>query len=460
MIRAEQNLCQPSGDRLKADAGRPIQIHHIDRIRTEVRSMQTRLFPVVPGAMKDASAGAGAGVASAGRATPIGSERQSMLRALAAEVLGALGPTAASQRTRGHRDGHDAPGAVAEALRSALAQGGDPQRLLAKVQDGIESAGAALAGRGFDPAQVAAAASQFTARVTGLLDASAAQGSAAAGSQSLDVGVQIARKERGSLTLTTQDGDVLRIRFRSSERQQLELASRQTEGGQATRVDLQSRERSRTQVEVEGSLDAAELKAIEDFVGKVDALANEFFEGDLDAAFAAAAALDYDMSEIAGFSLKLGYSERVQARAVQTTTTAFPAQAPAPAPLPAPVPATAANGAAPDGAEAAPRTGTVTAPESTTPSRVAVEARSDGDDPLRAVQDFMRKALQAADAPVSVSGYRLAWSAKLQWVAEAVSAAAPPGGGKAGAAVLVDALDRVAGAAGADAPRVKLAEAA
>ena len=434
--------------------------------------MQTSPLSAIPSVTTAPIAGAASAISPAGSVGATygipGSARPAILRAIAGEVLGALGKDGGTQHAHGHHrhghvDGrdHGGAGAVARTLKAALAQGGDSQALLAKVQEGLAAAQTRLAERGFDPAQVAAAASQFTSQVANLLEGSGPSGDAPAvadTTSALSATVQIARKERGSLTLTTQDGDVLRIRFRNSERQSLELSSLESSSAQATSVSLSSRERSRTRVDVEGSLDAGELKAIQDFVGKVDTLANEFFDGDVEAAFAAAAELDFDVDEIAGFSLKLSLSERVQASAVQRTTTGSTAPAPPPQaqPQPAPVATEVPTPAAQDTVTEAP----VAAVPATPEKNAAVPAAQTTTDPLQSLQDFMRKAFQIADAPLSVSGYKLAWSAKLQLVAEAVSVAVPRGGAGSGASTLTQLLDRTASAAGAETPQQKLAEAA
>lgn len=415
--------------------------------------MYTSHIAALPGAWKRQVGGAESAASStavSGAGTAFGSVRQAILRVVAAEVLGALtqdtgglrGPRARDSAE--HRD-HASPGAVARALKSAATQGADPQALLAKVQAGIDNAQAALTERGFNPAQVAAAASQFTDRVASLMDAPAAD--AASGADALAASVQISRKERGSLVLTTQDGDVLTIRFRNSERQRVELASVSTADAQAASVQFSSSERSRTRVEVEGSLDAGELKAIEDFVSRVDTLANEFFAGDVEAAFAAAAALDYDAGEIAGFSLKLSMSEKVQASAVQRTV-AGTGNAIGMAPLPQPAVETAES--------------TVQPAAAATPTATATPADAQGStsDPLRSVHDFMRRILRTADTPLSVGGFNLAWSAKVKLAAEVVSVAAPAAAEKSGGALLSNVLDSAATQAGADAPQVKFAEAA
>lgn len=62
-------------------------------------------------------------------------------------------------------------------------------------------------------------------------------------------------------------------------------------------------------ISVEGSLDDEERAAIDQLVGQVDRLAQNFFEGDVFAAISQGKALEYDESEIASFSLQLEKTE-------------------------------------------------------------------------------------------------------------------------------------------------------
>lgn len=73
------------------------------------------------------------------------------------------------------------------------------------------------------------------------------------------------------------------------------------------------------QVAVSGTLSDADKQAISAVVSQVDSLATQFFAGDVQDAFAAAASLNIDPAEIASFSLKLTYSSAV---AQNTTSTA------------------------------------------------------------------------------------------------------------------------------------------
>ena len=67
---------------------------------------------------------------------------------------------------------------------------------------------------------------------------------------------------------------------------------------------------------VEGDLDAEETAAIRDLVRRAEQLSNQFYAGDLEAAFGAAQELQFDAGEISGFELEL--QQTVQARVAAT----------------------------------------------------------------------------------------------------------------------------------------------
>ena len=80
----------------------------------------------------------------------------------------------------------------------------------------------------------------------------------------------------------------------------------QDKGGQ---TDLEYRSVTATSssfsFQVEGSLDQEELEAIGSLLEDVDALATEFFDGDVQVAFQKASQLGYDDSEIAGYAFNM-----------------------------------------------------------------------------------------------------------------------------------------------------------
>jgi len=368
--------------------------------------------------------------------------RQALLRVLASEVIqslgGALGGVSRNGTGYGPQDASGL-GAAAQALRAAL-QGGsngssDPvPELLAKVEAALGEARDTLQALGAHPAEVAQATADFRNRVGGLVDA-AASAPAEEGVSLTAVSARHVRKERGSIELVTQDGDVVRIRFRSKEAERVGYAEIQAGGVSAssTRVDAYSG--TRIKVDVNGSLDEGELEAIRGFLGEVDALADRFFAGDVEQAFAQGAALKFDADEIARFSLKLSLSERVQVDGVRRVLTPLPA-ASSGAQVPNTLPATGATPATDPQAAASPPTSPAAAP-----SAPAANGASIGD----TIREFLDRVFDAAQAPLTVRRYDVSWSVKIRIVAEAIEAARPEAkeaGG--GSALLQRTLERAA----------------
>ena len=80
----------------------------------------------------------------------------------------------------------------------------------------------------------------------------------------------------------------------------------------ATQEQYLHYERSAFSFTVAGELDDNELKAIGNLVGDAADLADEFFHGDMDAAFNQALELGFDEQELTGFALQLTRVEQVQ----------------------------------------------------------------------------------------------------------------------------------------------------
>lgn len=123
---------------------------------------------------------------------------------------------------------------------------------------------------------------------------------------------QLVTKQKGALAITTADGDKVSIRFKVRDAVSLALSSSTDASGNTTSsADLSVLSRGKLKIEVEGELDDGELAAIDDLLGKVDELAQRFFGGDVQDTFAAAADLQFDGEELAGFNLQLTYSQRL-----------------------------------------------------------------------------------------------------------------------------------------------------
>lgn len=100
-----------------------------------------------------------------------------------------------------------------------------------------------------------------------------------------------------SFSLTTQEGDKVTI---SSVSQFGQAASVSGNG-----FGFYQQQAQGFSFQVEGDLNENELAALNDLLGQVNDMSELFYSGDLDGAFDAALALEFDAQEIAGFALDL-----------------------------------------------------------------------------------------------------------------------------------------------------------
>jgi len=125
---------------------------------------------------------------------------------------------------------------------------------------------------------------------------------------SRELGMQ--ETEQGSISIKTRDGDDINISFgRSTSLAQSQSVS---DNGYSSQTSY-SRSQSFS-IEVNGDLNDEELKAINELVGDISGLADEFFNGDVQKAFEQASELGFDASQIAQFSLDFKEVKQVAVR--------------------------------------------------------------------------------------------------------------------------------------------------
>jgi hypothetical protein len=264
------------------------------------------------------------------------------------------------------------------------------------------------------------------------------------------------RRQKGSLSILTQDGDTVQIRFRTQEGVAVQSSTTTTADGTDSSTSVYSFASGRVQVGVEGELDAEELKAIGDLMDKVDSLATQFFAGDAQAAFSAASELGFDAGEIAGFALRLSVKEFARATVQAPPTPATPDSAaateaatqaaPAPTPVAAPAPAAPVAEAPASVEPAAVATDPVAA--APTPDTAAVPNAAGTTDQAAALQKTLGDILkQVVEGLSSVSGsgraeFSMRW--KLQVMIQAVQSAPSTAGDPAGTQLATDSLDKLA----------------
>ena len=135
-------------------------------------------------------------------------------------------------------------------------------------------------------------------------------------STSMFAAERYSKSESFSLDLKTQDGDTVTIDFSNSSNYQASFgAFNDGEGSSAASFSIDRSQSSNYQFVVEGDLDEDELEAIENLIQDVSLIADDFFDGDVQAAFQQATEFQMDKTELASMSLTLTRSEQYSAAA-------------------------------------------------------------------------------------------------------------------------------------------------
>jgi hypothetical protein len=213
-------------------------------------------------------------------------------------------------------------GFIEQRLQSEAAAGADPaklDKLLSQARDGVEKGFAEarkiLDGMGVLKGQVASDIDDTYKRIQdGFGDFDKRFGSAAPGAS--DKVAVAGYSERFSalaetfdLSVTTRDGDRLRISVAQASASWSQSSFAASSDGKSTTVVGTSQSGSMRiggwQVDVEGELDDDEIKALEKLFSQVQDLSDKFYAGDLAGAFDRAMALDMDGEQLASMSLRL-----------------------------------------------------------------------------------------------------------------------------------------------------------
>lgn len=117
------------------------------------------------------------------------------------------------------------------------------------------------------------------------------------------------RARQFSFELTTKEGDKVTIKATSSGGLAVEAGRAGRGNSSASALNASYSSSESFSLSIEGDLNEDELKAINDLLGRVNDLASQFFEGDLDVAFDQAMNMGYDAEQIGSFSLNLAQAE-------------------------------------------------------------------------------------------------------------------------------------------------------
>lgn len=213
-------------------------------------------------------------------------------------------------------------GFIEQRLQSEAAAGADPaklDKLLSQARDGVEKGFAEarkiLDGMGVLKGQVASDIDDTYKRIQdGFGDLDKRFGSAASGASGQVAMAGYSERfsalaETFDLSVTTRDGDRLRISVAQASASWSQSSFAASSDGKSTSVVGSSQSGSMRiggwKVDVEGELDDDEIKALEKLFSQVQDLSDKFYAGDLAGAFDRAMALDMDGEQLASMSLRL-----------------------------------------------------------------------------------------------------------------------------------------------------------
>lgn len=212
-------------------------------------------------------------------------------------------------------------GFIEQRIQREAASGADTaklDKLLSQARDGVEKGFAearkVLEGMGVLKGQVASDIDDTYTRIQDGLGALDKRfGSTANTSDKVAVAGSSERfsalAETFELSVTTRDGDRLRISVAQASASWSQSSFAASSDGTSSAMVGSSQSGSMRiggwQVDIEGELDADELKALEKLFSQVQELSDKFYAGDLTGAFDRAMALEMDGEQLASLSLRL-----------------------------------------------------------------------------------------------------------------------------------------------------------
>ncbi|MEO1117248.1 MAG: hypothetical protein AAFX75_05155 [Pseudomonadota bacterium] len=121
-------------------------------------------------------------------------------------------------------------------------------------------------------------------------------------------------REASTIRIRTQEGDTVKIRLRNVEQFSATDTSRSGPDGTATSTRVDASQSRRVSFTVEGDINSDERAAIEDVLAQASEIADEFFGGDIAAAFENAADFEFDSEQLQRVNLRFRVQEERSVR--------------------------------------------------------------------------------------------------------------------------------------------------
>lgn len=146
--------------------------------------------------------------------------------------------------------------------------------------------------------------------------------------RSSSIEIDAVSKQRSTIQIRTQEGDVVSFDLRRVERLSVSDTAIEDDSISASKTEIFASSRSRLVLRVNGDINDAERAAIQSVFDTAEDLAAEFFAGDMEAALEIAAGLQFDSEQLARVSMRFRSVERFDAmqRVEQSGPAAVPVE--------------------------------------------------------------------------------------------------------------------------------------
>ncbi len=124
-------------------------------------------------------------------------------------------------------------------------------------------------------------------------------------SSQLSVGAASLIQRSASISIQTQDGDVVTLDFNRSAATVVTVEAQVASDGASASVTAVRAVSADLNFSVQGELDQGEVDALDALLGKINQVADKFFGGQLSAAFQKASNLELNTEELSGYSIAL-----------------------------------------------------------------------------------------------------------------------------------------------------------
>lgn len=179
------------------------------------------------------------------------------------------------------------------------------------IQQGIEDAKEALEGMSLLTEPIKAGIDQLDELIYKGLEPIKEMQLSTIGTQLIEASHRFRQTEKSAfeLQVKTRDGDIVTLKFQQHNREQGSLFFNQQGQSSDLSMSYTMSAQTRFSLSVEGNLDEGELSAISDLAQKIQQVSEEFFDGNVQAAFEQGMRLGYNTDEITGFSLEMSHSQ-------------------------------------------------------------------------------------------------------------------------------------------------------